>query len=102
MVNFGFNFASLIGVVSFVLGLLYFPISIAQLIVSIRQSGSIMNIASRIALILVAPSCLMLYGVILIFQGWRYDPIMQFGTFLNELLLIYYVIKDIKSVNRNP
>jgi len=98
MVNYNFNFASLTGVISFVLGLLYFPILIAQLIVSIRQSGSVTNIASRIALILVAPGCLMLYGAILVFQGWRYDPIMQFGVFLNELLLIYYVIKDIKKV----
>lgn len=102
MVNFGFNAASLIGVISCLFAIFYFVLTIALLIVTLRQSGSVINIATRIIQLLIAPFCLFLSGFILTFQGWRYDPLMQFGTLLNELLLFYYMIKDIKSMNRNP
>jgi hypothetical protein len=44
-----------------------------------------------------------LSGVILIFQGWRLDPILQFGQFLSFLIIIYFAIKDIviNAVYRN-
>ena len=101
MVNYGLNIASLIGLLNCLFALFYFGLSIAQLIVSIRQSGSTINIAMRITQILIAPICLLLSGFILIFQGWRYDPIMQFNLLLTEFLLVYYIVRDIRSMN-NP
>ena len=49
------------------------------------------------------PVLMFLCGVILIFQGWRLDPILQFGQFLSFLIIIYFCIKDIviNAVYRN-
>lgn len=102
MVNFGVNIASLIGLLNCLFALFYFGLSIAQLIVSIRQSGSTIDLAMRLPQILIAPSCLLVSGLILFFQGWRYDPIMQFGLLLTEFLLVYYIVRDIRSMNSNP
>ncbi|HYX13261.1 MAG TPA: Ycf66 family protein [Nostoc sp.] len=42
-------------------------------------------------------------GIILFFQGWRLDPILQFEQFLLLLLIVYFTIKDIviNAVYRN-
>ncbi|WP_442939864.1 Ycf66 family protein [Nostoc sp.] len=49
------------------------------------------------------PIIILLCGFILTFQGWRLDPILQFGQFLSFLLIIYLIIKDIviNAVYRN-
>ncbi|WP_407897173.1 Ycf66 family protein [Scytonema sp. NUACC26] len=41
------------------------------------------------------PIILLLSGFILIFQGWRLDPILQFSQLLLTLLILYLVVKDI-------
>ena len=45
----------------------------------------------------------LLCGGILIFQGWRLDPILQFMQILLSILIIYLSIKDIviNAVYRN-
>ena len=42
-------------------------------------------------------------GFILVFQGWRLDPILQFMQILLSILIIYLSIKDIviNAVYRN-
>ncbi|MEH1890814.1 MAG: Ycf66 family protein [Nostoc sp.] len=49
------------------------------------------------------PILMLLCGLILIFQGWRLDPILQFEQLLSFLLIIYLIIKDIiiNSVDRD-
>ncbi|MBN3872462.1 Ycf66 family protein [Nostoc sp. JL33] len=43
----------------------------------------------------LAPICLFLCGIILIMQGWRLDPLIQFEQFLLLLLIIYLSFKEI-------
>ena len=38
----------------------------------------------------------LLCGFILIFQGWRYDPIMQFGQFLLTATTVYFAYESIR------
>lgn len=38
----------------------------------------------------------LLCGFILIFQGWRLDPILQFGQFLLVIFIIFYGIERIR------
>ncbi|MEH2161739.1 MAG: Ycf66 family protein [Nostoc sp.] len=38
---------------------------------------------------------MLMCGIILFFQGWRLDPILQIERFLSLLLIIYFAIKDI-------
>jgi len=57
-----------------------------------------MGITGKIIYIIqaiIAPFILFLTGFILIFQGWRLDPILQFGYFLLNFLVIYLGVKDI-------
>ena len=102
MVNFGLNMASLIGIINSLFAIFYFALSIAQTIVTIRQSGSAISIATRLTQIVIAPLCLLISGLIFIVQGWRFDPIMELGLLLIELVLFYYIIRDITSMNRTP
>ena len=43
----------------------------------------------------IASIVLLMVGFIFILQGWRLDPILQFGCFLFHLFLIYLGVKDI-------
>ncbi|WP_347277136.1 Ycf66 family protein [Coleofasciculus sp. FACHB-712] len=38
---------------------------------------------------------LLISGIILFLQGWRLDPVLQFGQFLLFLLILYMILKDI-------
>ena len=69
MVNFGFNLASLLGIFLAVAGAgLYFLRNVRP---ELARDHDIFFAAVGL-----------LSGFILIFQGWRYDPIMQFGQLL--------------------
>jgi hypothetical protein len=43
----------------------------------------------------LAPIFMVLCGIILILEGWRLDPLIQFEQFLLLLLIIYLSFKDI-------
>lgn len=88
MINYGFGLASLLGCFLALFGLLLLPLGLA-----FRRPFRIRNLFQDILLALV---CL-LEGFILIFQGWRLDPILQFGQILITVSVIYLVIKDIFS-----
>jgi hypothetical protein len=88
MVNFGLNSASLLGILLALFGLLLVPLGL-----SFRRPFRIGNLLQDILLALVCLLC----GFILIFQGWRLDPILQFGQLLLIVSVIYLVIKDIFS-----
>lgn len=42
----------------------------------------------------LAPICMFISGIILIIQGWRLDPLIQFEQFLLLVLIIYLSFKD--------
>ncbi len=88
MVNYGLNLASLLGFFLALFGLLLVPLGL-----SFRRPFRIRNLFQDILLALVCLLC----GFILIFQGWRLNPILQFGQILLIVSIIYLSIKDIFS-----
>lgn len=94
MINFGLNSASF-------LGLFYIILAISHLILIrgavSRRTNNLSASALKLHKVLSAiiePS-LIVSGIILILQGWRLDPILQFGQFLLFLLILYMMMKDI-------
>ena len=83
MVNASLNWASLVGIVLglFALSLLFLSNKKPRLS---RDYDSILAIA-----------CL-LCGFILFFQGWRLDPILQFGQFLLSSIVIFLGYQNLK------
>lgn len=94
VINFGFNSASLLGLLDIVLAIAYLILSIALPIARRRDVGA-WGIALYVVQAFIAPGVLLLSGLILIVQGWRLDPILQFAYFLLNLLIIYLAVKDI-------
>ncbi|MEA5549773.1 Ycf66 family protein [Anabaena cylindrica UHCC 0172] len=45
--------------------------------------------------LIFVPLIMLFCGFILLFQGWRLDPILQFVQFLLFILITYLLIKDI-------
>jgi hypothetical protein len=93
MVNVAISFASLLGVLDIALAIFYLVISISTPIArrnTIGSTGSTLFIIQA----LLAPVCLLQIGGIMVFQGWRLDPILQYAFALLNVLIIYFGIKD--------
>ncbi|WP_375502082.1 Ycf66 family protein [uncultured Nostoc sp.] len=93
-VNFGLNLAGLIGIIYILLAIVYFILTVAWL----AQRGTRLTgwaLALYIIQVVFTPIIMLLCGIILFFQGWRLDPILQFEQFLLLLLIVYFTIKDI-------
>jgi hypothetical protein len=83
MVNFNFNFASISGIVLAVAGAaLYFLRNFRP---GVARDHDIFFAAIGL-----------LCGFILIFQGWRYDPIMQFGQLLLTGATVFFAVESVK------
>ncbi|WP_199306177.1 Ycf66 family protein [Coleofasciculus sp. FACHB-T130] len=57
------------------------------------MSASILKLDKFVSAII--RSLLLISGIILFLQGWRLDPVLQFGQFLLFLLILYMILKDI-------
>lgn len=83
MVNFNFNFASISGIVLAVAGAaLYF----------LRNFRPGLARDHDIFFAAIGLVC----GFVLIFQGWRYDPIMQFGQLLLTGGTIFFAVESVR------
>ena len=83
MVNFGLNSASILGIFLAVAGAgLYFLRSIRP---ELSRDHDIFFAAVGL-----------LCGLILLFQGWRLDPILQFGQFLLTGATIFFAVETIR------
>jgi Ycf66 protein N-terminus len=83
MVNFGLNPASLLGIILAIAGAgLYF----------LRSVRPELSRDQDIAFSAIGILC----GFILIFQGWRLDPILQFGQFLLSGSAVFFAYENIK------
>jgi len=83
MVNFGLNSASILGIFLAVAGAsLYFMRSIRP---EVSRDHDIFFAAVGL-----------LCGFILLFQGWRLDPILQFGQFLLTGSVIFFAVESIR------
>ena len=85
MVNASLNWTSLCGIILLIWGLIAAPLAIAQLVIFLKTNNQdSTNIIKLIYILLVTPFRFIgsfLIGGILFFQGWRLDPILQFGVF---------------------
>ncbi|KAF3884970.1 Ycf66 family protein [Tolypothrix campylonemoides VB511288_2] len=84
-VNFGSNSASLLGIFLMILAL------VMPLVRGIpaRSHDTFFSVAAVIS------------GFILIFQGWRLDPILQFGQLLLVGITIFYTVESIQIRRSN-
>src|SRR4028118_376955 len=86
MVNVGFSWSSLLGITLAVAGAaLYFLRSVRP---SLARDHDIFFAAVGL-----------LCGGILFFQGWRQDPILQFGQFLLTGSAIFFAVESIRLRN---
>ena len=85
MVNASLNWASICGIILAIWGLIATPLAIALLVIFFqRNNRDSASIFSFIYILFVTPLRVigsLLIGGILFFQGWRLDPILQFGMF---------------------
>ena len=93
-VNFGANSASILGIIYLLLAVGYLIFMVFWLV---KRGTRLTSWALALYIIqsIVVPILILLCGLILIFQGWRLDPILQFGQLLSFLLIIYLILKDI-------
>ena len=87
MANASLNWASTCGIVLVIWGLIAAPASLAQINYLIkykpnRRKIDYLKIAFRLAIGVGRLVGSLLVGGIFFFQGWRLDPILQFGVFL--------------------
>ena len=102
MVNASLNWSSIIGLILFFYGVFTAPLAIAQIffILQRRVDPSTAVIAKTVVVLMQAAGrffLLPLCGGILFFQGWRLDPILQFGQFLLAAGLIFESAPSIAS-----
>ena len=92
MVNASLNWASICGIVLAIWGLISAPLAIAQILLFLKKNkkDDTTTVLKIIYIFLVTPLRFigsLLVGGILFFQGWRLDPILQFGMFV--LIFLY-------------
>jgi hypothetical protein len=101
-VNFGVNTASILGIIYCLLAIVYVVFMVFWLV---QRRSRVANsfLALYIIQVIFIPLSLFLCGFILIFQGWRLDPILLFQQLLSFLIIIFLSIKDIliNAVYRN-
>ncbi|MCU0552070.1 MAG: Ycf66 family protein [Leptolyngbya sp. Prado105] len=83
MVNFQFNLASISGIALAVGGASLY---------AVRSFRPQLARDSDIFFSAVGLLC----GMILVFQGWRFDPVMQFGQILLTGAVIYFVLENLR------
>jgi len=102
MVNASLNWASVVGLLVFLYGLATAPLGVAQIffVLQRRADASPAVITKALVLIFQAVGRLIglpLVGLILFFQGWRLDPILQFGQFILVIGVVFESAPSIAS-----
>ena len=93
MVSASLNIASIAGILLLLLGLLSIPVSIGNLYFFLNRRA---DNTSKIIIIAIFKGTLgllrtigcLIAGGLLFFQGWRLDPILQFGQVILVCLII--------------
>lgn len=101
-VNIGINPAASTGLLQIIFALFYLIFAIVRLI----RIGSRLSSSAKIFYIIqlaLLPPLLLFSGFILLFQGWRLDPILQFQQLILSALVFYLSLQNImvNAVNRN-
>ncbi|WP_445631545.1 Ycf66 family protein [Nostoc sp. DSM 114167] len=93
-VNFGLNIAGLIVIIYLLWAIIYLILTLVWLSQRVTRLRG-WALALYIIQLIFTPIIMLLSGVILYYQGWRLDPVLQFEQFLLLLLILYLSIKDI-------
>lgn len=101
-VNIGITPVPNTGLFQIVFGLFYFIFSIIQIMQNRNRVNSL-TLAFYLIQLVIVPIFLFISGLILLYQGWRLDPILQFQQFILFLLIVFLILKEIiiNTVNRN-
>ena len=102
MINIGFDLTILLGLTYLLLAIVYFILILVALVQRrARLTGWVL--LTYIIQAIFIPVLLLICGLILIFQGWRLDPVLQLEQFLLAVIIFYLIIKDvlINSRGRN-
>lgn len=94
MINLGINFASSIGILNMIVSILYIIVGISKLIIIIKNTQYSLPIAFKLLEMIFLPLILFASGIILLFNGWRLDPILVFQQLLSSILISFFIIKD--------
>jgi Ycf66 protein N-terminus len=92
MVNIGFSLTTLLGLLDLLGVICYFLLAIYQISRGVYSysSNSIFNTGLQVIEVLElisSPIALFLSGIILVFNGWRLDPILQFQQLLLHVII---------------
>ena len=94
MVNASLNWASIVGIILFSWGAFAGVLAIPQIIFNLQKRSdptpavvgkTLLIIFQGLGRLIALPLC----GLILFFQGWRLDPILQFGQFLLAIGIVF-------------
>ena len=94
MVNASLNWASIVGIILFLWGAFAGVLAIPQIIFNLQKRSdtttavigkTLLIIFQGLGRLIALPLC----GLILFFQGWRLDPILQFGQFLLAIGIVF-------------
>lgn len=91
----GIQFSTVLGLLHVLGAGVYFAISINQLVTATRTNSGNDTVFRTLQLIF-SPIILLLSGAILIFQGWRLDPILLFQVVLTTFLIAYLIWLDLR------
>lgn len=93
MINIGVNFATVLGLLDVIFALAVFTLTLILLF----QNQSVIRgsqVAFYIIQVIIVPLCLLIAGAMLVFQGWRLDPILTFAILCLHLIIVFLVLKD--------
>jgi hypothetical protein len=101
MVNFQFSLSSLIGLSDMALGVVFFILTIFLLLNHHRFRDRSLIVPILVLQLLFVPIPLVLAGIILLFQGWRLDPVLQLALLLLHSPVFFSLIKDLQWLRSN-
>ena len=102
MVNASLNWASIVGIILLLWGTFAGVLAIPQIIFTLQKRSdatpavigkTLLIIFQGLGRLIALPLC----GLILFFQGWRLDPILQFGQFLLAIGIVFESSSSIMS-----
>jgi len=102
MVNASLNWASIVGIILFLWGVFAGVLAIPQITFNLQKRSdttpmiigkTLLIIFQGLGRLIALPLC----GLILFFQGWRLDPILQFEQFLLAIGIVFESSTSIMS-----
>ncbi len=98
MVNLGFNLTTILGLLDIFGAVGYLILTIASITDGVKRATSPANTILKVIELLYCPFALFLSGVILVFNGWRLDFILQLQQLFLHIIVAISVTKELKNL----